>query len=488
MAFCTFSPNNHIFDVTPVENLFIEEFMLKAPGDFVKIYLYGLMQCYGTNPSDQTIERFASHLGLDIQVVENGFRYWERQGLLRMSVSEDGQFSITYYNVKDLFYNNKMDGNDLLYQYRELNENLQRLFDSRLLLPEEYLKIYDWLEVLNLPQEVILMMVNFHVRKKGVKLSLNYLDKVAQQWAKDEINTLQKAEDYLSDREQTVQQTAAVLKHLGIRRLASKDELQLYKKWTSTWGFSLDTIFVACEKMTSIQNPNFGYLDKVLAGFFENGVVSMDQMREFNAAQQSKNAHIKDVLYHLGLRSTMITPEHETLYKKWSRDWQFEHAAILMACTQCVRQTASRSPLQACDDLLRQWHSLHLTTQASVTQYLSAQNKFDQEIKACLERAHGLDEFSPAVRPYYKRWIEDWHLPFELVLLAADFSVSANKKVPFINKILQSWHNKNIQTVAAAQQDHEQRFNKKPPEMFSYANQRDYTEDDLADLVQDLDK
>ena len=27
---------------TPVENLFIEEFMVKAPGEFVKVYLYGL--------------------------------------------------------------------------------------------------------------------------------------------------------------------------------------------------------------------------------------------------------------------------------------------------------------------------------------------------------------------------------------------------------------------------------------------------------------
>jgi len=46
LALCKHSDKNHIFDVTPVENLFIHEFMLKAPGDFVKVYLFGLMQCY----------------------------------------------------------------------------------------------------------------------------------------------------------------------------------------------------------------------------------------------------------------------------------------------------------------------------------------------------------------------------------------------------------------------------------------------------------
>lgn len=497
MSFCNFSPNNHIFDITPVENLFIEEFMLKAPGDFVKVYLYGLMQCYGSAPSDQTIERFASHLGLDVSIVENAFRYWERQGLVRLSISDNGQFSVTYHNVKDLFYNNKLETNDLLYQYREFNENLQQLFDSRLLLPEEYLKIYDWIEVLNLPQEVILMMINFYIKKKGFKINFNYLDKVAQQWAKDEINTLQKAEDFLSDREQNTQHASAILKHLGIRRLATKDELQLCKKWTSTWGFSLDAIFAACEKMVSIQNPNFGYLDKILENYYENGVVSLSQMREFTAAQQSKNAHIKDVLYHLGLRSVAITPEHEALYKKWITTWEFEHSVIITACKQAIRQSSSRPPLQTCDNLLEHWHQLQLTTSSAMENYLATQSKYDQEIKAFLERAHALNEFSPSVRSFYKRWIDDWQLPFELVLLAADYSISANKKVPFMNKILLSWRDQNIKTVSAAQQDHQRRLNpnKLPQQdkntssqMFSYSNQREYTDDDFADFFEDLDK
>ena len=40
MPLCKFSENFQMFDITPVENLFIHEFMLKAPGDFVKIDLY----------------------------------------------------------------------------------------------------------------------------------------------------------------------------------------------------------------------------------------------------------------------------------------------------------------------------------------------------------------------------------------------------------------------------------------------------------------
>ena len=43
MAFCAFDEGAAGFDVTPVENMFISEYMLGAPGEYVKVYLYGLM-------------------------------------------------------------------------------------------------------------------------------------------------------------------------------------------------------------------------------------------------------------------------------------------------------------------------------------------------------------------------------------------------------------------------------------------------------------
>ena len=50
MAFCAFDDSAALFDSTPVENMFITEYMLRAPGDFVKVYLYALMLCYHPTP------------------------------------------------------------------------------------------------------------------------------------------------------------------------------------------------------------------------------------------------------------------------------------------------------------------------------------------------------------------------------------------------------------------------------------------------------
>ena len=65
MAFCQFSDTFALFDCTPVENLFIQEYMLRAPGEYVKVYLYGLMQCYHPTQS-MSIEVMAKDLGISL--------------------------------------------------------------------------------------------------------------------------------------------------------------------------------------------------------------------------------------------------------------------------------------------------------------------------------------------------------------------------------------------------------------------------------------
>ena len=136
MAFCSFSETYHMFDVTPVENLFIQEFMLKAPGDFVKVYLYGLKQCYHSSQSENSIESFARALCLEEKVVENAFLYWERQGIIRVYKDENQSLSIEYLNIKVLY--TSMNLTRLSTTIRT-NQN-PGYFWHRMLTPQEYLR------------------------------------------------------------------------------------------------------------------------------------------------------------------------------------------------------------------------------------------------------------------------------------------------------------------------------------------------------------
>jgi DnaD/phage-associated family protein len=234
------------------------------------------MQCYHPNSTENSLEAFSHALEMDVHTIENAFHYWERQGILYFHKDAD-KVNIEYFNIKDVLYNKGLDNEKTMYKYKDFNQNLQRIFDTRLLSPQEYLRIYDWIEVLNLPMEVVLMMVQFYVSRMGKKVRINYLDKVAATWAREGINTLQKAEEYIKSNDSCFKDTISVLKYLGIHRSPSQAELDLYKKWQS-WGFDLDSISEACRETTKVQSPTFAYLDKILANMQSKNVTSQQEV------------------------------------------------------------------------------------------------------------------------------------------------------------------------------------------------------------------
>ena len=71
-----------MFDITPVENQFILEYLPNAKGDYVKVYLYGLMRCYHPE-KDMNLDTMCHELNMSEEDILAAFRYWERRKLVR---------------------------------------------------------------------------------------------------------------------------------------------------------------------------------------------------------------------------------------------------------------------------------------------------------------------------------------------------------------------------------------------------------------------
>jgi DnaD/phage-associated family protein len=499
LALCKHSDKNHIFDVTPVENLFIHEFMLKAPGDFVKVYLFGLMQCYNPDCTQNTIPAFSRALGLENTDVENAFRYWERQGLLTIVEDAKGELSIEFHNIKDLLYNKGLSTEKPIYKYRDFNQNLQLIFDKRLLSPQEYLRIYDWIEVLNLPQEVVLMMVRFYVTRKGSKISINYLDKVAESWARDGINTLQKAEDYIQSSDKSFKNTVEVMKYLGIHRSPSKAELEMCKKWTDQWGFDIEAILAASQETTKVHTPNFAYLDKILYNLNRQGLRTRQEVLAYLGSREGANDRLKEVYQQLGYKNNSPTPEHLEMYNDWVQVCGLDHNAILLAARQCVRHRTTS--FESLDNTVRKWAQAGLMTETDIRDSLKQRRAYDNEIRAVMDRAGETGNIDAGARRLYKKWIEEWKMPFDLILLAAENSNVAKNKLSYINSILDSWYTNNIKSVVAARTDLEAHSKKRANSFgqpigpkankkeldFNKFPQHTYTDEELEDLFENIE-
>lgn len=81
--------SNHIPLVTSIHNTFIEKYMLRANGSYVKVYLY-LSKCIQAGEEDLSISSLADQMENTEKDVIRALNYWEKQGLMRIARSEDG--------------------------------------------------------------------------------------------------------------------------------------------------------------------------------------------------------------------------------------------------------------------------------------------------------------------------------------------------------------------------------------------------------------
>lgn len=75
-------------EVTLLSNIFIDDYMPEANGEFVKVYIY-LLRALSTTPVSFTLEQMADHLLCTERDILRALKYWSRQELLALDFAAD---------------------------------------------------------------------------------------------------------------------------------------------------------------------------------------------------------------------------------------------------------------------------------------------------------------------------------------------------------------------------------------------------------------
>lgn len=455
MPLFDFDEKYPLFDATPVENLFVQEYLPGAKGDYVKVYLYGLMHTYHPT-AGMNLAVMARDLMLTEEEVLTAYRYWERKGLVVRTADNPPAFR--YVNAKQLLFMRQFPQEDK--QYTQFADALYAAFgEDRKLHGQETSLAYEWVEELKLPPEVVLMMVQHLIATRGKNFSFKSAQKLAVQLAEEHVYTIEDAEIVLSRSQVLLEGTQKILRRLGRRRhQPSEDEVALYRKWTLEWGYDHDAIEAACKETTK-GDPTMAYLDGILNGLRSRNAktpATASQVEKTLLREREEAAPVKELFRVLGLAGLAVNEGTLSVYRQMRE--LAGHDVILLAAREAARAGGRL------DDVLKlvaTWHDKGLTSPAQVEEYIAAFYESNRLLSQLYEQCGKNEKPAAPDRALLQKWRKEWGFSPEMLLLAAAFARNADKKMPYMDAMLKAWHEQNIRTPEEAQAARE-KFEKAP--------------------------
>lgn len=168
MAMFSFDEQAALFDVTPLPNQFILNYLPEASGDAVRVYLFGLVACYH-HEAISDLQQMARELNMTEDDIRAAYRYWERKGLVQRVADNPPQYR--YQNIYQVMMTGAQAQIDPAYE--QFAEAIYGVFDNdRRLHGKDVSQCYEWVEQMHLPPDVVIAMMRHMVQKHGKNVSM----------------------------------------------------------------------------------------------------------------------------------------------------------------------------------------------------------------------------------------------------------------------------------------------------------------------------
>ena len=450
MGMFSFDDQYKMFGATPVDNQFLLEYMPASPENFVKVYLYGLTQCFYPQET-MTVERMARDLHLQEEDVLSAYRYWERRGLVQRVADNPPLWR--YMSLNQRVFSGVPVTDEA---YDAFAAAVYALFGSaRDVHGAEIARAYEWVEVMGLPQEVVLAFLKFKKNTSGPHFSFSAAEKQATELAAEGVRTAEDAEAFLTRDKKLYEECRKVLKTLGKRRGdPSEPELAFYRKWTQEWGYSLEAILAACRETTKGE-PTFAYLDGILEGMRRRNdgkaATSAEAVLRQQEAETQRAAPLKRLLNALGLR-TAVSEGTLAVYDDLKAQCPDE-AVILAAGRFCAEQ--QQGDLASVAQVLRVWKAQGVASPEDAEAFIRRFRRAEETARAIYADLGIRSNPTKKDRETVQSWLEDLKLDNQMILFCAQYAQGAKQPIAYLNAILRKYVEKGITTAEAAAADHE---------------------------------
>ena len=308
-------------NATVLDNEFIDHYMVRANGEYVKVYLL-LLRHMNQSSGYLSVSELADLLECTEKDILRALRYWKSEGLLDYlddtpddpspkSTAPSPAASSGLHDVQSGYMTSSIPADSVsdsaalasttnIQQYRSRKERAE--FKELLFVAEQYLgktlsatdidQITYFYDTLNMSAELIEYLIEYCV-ENGHK-SMHYINKVALSWHEENITTvnLAKTSSFLYNKN-----CYCVLNAYGIKgRGPAASEIAYIRKWSEEYGFALEVILEACDRtMNSIHQPSFDYTDSILKRWKDKNIRQLKDIDAVDADYRKEKERAKEL-------------------------------------------------------------------------------------------------------------------------------------------------------------------------------------------------
>lgn len=331
---------------TTVSDIFIDQYMPKANGEFVKVYLY-LLRATGSGAGIATISEIADHFSNTEADIIRALNYWASEGILQVQTGADGQImginlcslsvsgmQAAQSNIQSAVADNAAQNN---LQNSVVNNAAQNNLQNSV--------------VNNAAQNI--STVNTRMHDSVVeKLKSQTPDKAAssqKEYTLDEIKEFRKNPD--------ISELFFIIETYLKHTLSSTDtNMVLY--WLDELHFSTDLVEYLVEYCITKGHSSLRYMNKVALGWVDAGIKTVDQAKD-DAAAHSQIYY--SVMKALGITGRNLVDSEVSLINKWVGEYGFDIELVKAACSKTI-SAIQKPSFEYTDSILANWRKKDVHT------------------------------------------------------------------------------------------------------------------------------
>ena len=324
---------------TTVSDIFIDQYMPKANGEFVKVYLY-LLRATGSGAGIATISEIADHFSNTEADIIRALNYWASEGILQLQSGADGQ--IMGINLCSLSASGMQAAQSNI-QSAVADNAAQNSLQNSVVNNAAQNNLQNGV-VNNAAQNI--STANIRMQDSVVeKLKSQTTDKASssqKEYTLDEIKEFRKNPD--------ISELFFIIETYLKHTLSSTDtNMVLY--WLDELHFSTDLVEYLVEYCITKGHSSLRYMNKVALGWADAGIKTVDQAKDDAAAHSQ--------IYYSVMKALGITGRN--LVDSEVGEYGFDIELVKAACSKTI-SAIQKPSFEYTDSILANWRKKDVHT------------------------------------------------------------------------------------------------------------------------------